>query len=267
MSAVDVLTLLIPVTYLVMLGIEALFSARQFPQARGWRWLGILFLIVYGLVMTVTPLLLPQDWLARHRLIDGTGLGVIGGTAAGYAVLSFISFAWHRGVHEFGPLWRGFHQIHHSPHRVDMSGAALFHPTEMMIFACMGVLTTTVILGLDPLAAALTGYVASFYSYFQHMNVRTPRWLGYVIQRPEAHCIHHQRGVHAFNYADLPVWDMLFGSFRNPQSFAGDVGFEAPAHRRFGAMLAFADVNAPIEGPGSLGRAAQEKATPGLSTS
>jgi len=117
------------------------------------------------------------------------------------------------------------------------------------------VIATTIILGLDPLAAAITGYIASFYSFFQHLNVRTPRWLGYVIQRPESHCIHHQRGVHAFNYADLPVWDMLFGSFRNPAAFEGDVGFDAPADKRFGAMLAFADVNAPLEGPNSLGRA------------
>ncbi len=75
---------------------------------------------------------------------------------------------------------------------------------------------TTLVLGLDPVAAAATGYIAAFYGYFQHMNIRTPRWLGFIIQRPEAHCVHHQRDVHAYNYGDLPVWDMLFGTFRNP---------------------------------------------------
>jgi len=254
MSAIDLLGLLIPLTYLAMLAIEACFPARIFPAARGWRWLGLGFFLLFGLITTETPLLLPQNWLARYRLLDGTGLGVIGGAVLGYAVLSFISFLWHRSVHEFGPLWRGFHQIHHSPHRVDMAGAALFHPLEMAVFALQSVIATTIILGLDPLAAALTGYVASFYSFFQHLNIRTPRWLGYVIQRPESHCIHHQRGVHAFNYADLPVWDMLCGSFRNPAAFEGDVGFDAPANQRLGAMLAFVDVNAPLEGPNSLGR-------------
>ena len=90
---------------------------------------------------------------------------------------------------------------------------------------------TTLVLGLDPVAAALTGYIAAFYGYFQHMNIRTPRWLGYLIQRPEAHCIHHQRDVHAYNYGDLPVWDMLFGTFRNPASFEGAVGLRPARHR------------------------------------
>ena len=86
------------------------------------------------------------------------------------------------------------------------------------------------------------------------MNIRTPLWLGYFIQRPEAHCIHHQRDVHAFNYGDLPVWDMLFGTYRNPAAFEGTVGFDLPATDRLGAMLAFVDVNEPVAGPASLGR-------------
>jgi sterol desaturase/sphingolipid hydroxylase (fatty acid hydroxylase superfamily) len=137
---------------------------------------------------------------------------------------------------------------------MDMSGAALFHPFETIAFLLIGALTTTLILGLDPVAAALTGCIAAFYGYFQHMNIRTPRWLGYVIQRPEAHCIHHQRDVHAYNYGDLPVWDMLFGTYRNPRGFVGDVGFGKPATDRLGAMIGFVDVNEPAAGPGSLGR-------------
>ena len=215
---------------------------------------GFAFLTVQGLLATLTPLLIPEHWLQAHRLINLESLGVIGGAALGYAVVSLISYAWHRSAHTFPLMWRLFHQIHHSPQRMDMSGAALFHPFETVAFLLIGALTTTLILGLDPVAAALTGYIAAFYGYFQHMNIRTPRWLGYVIQRPEAHCIHHQRDVHAYNYGDLPVWDMLFGTFRNPDGFAGDVGFEKPATDRFGAMLGLVDVNEPVAGPGTLGR-------------
>ena len=60
-------------------------------------------------------------------------------------------------------------------------------------------------------------------------------------------------GVHYYNYADFPPWDMLFGTFRNPAKFMGECGFEAGADRKIGAMLAFADVNAPLYGPGNLG--------------
>jgi hypothetical protein len=37
MSAIDVFGLLVPVTYLLMLGIEALFPAREFPSIPSWR--------------------------------------------------------------------------------------------------------------------------------------------------------------------------------------------------------------------------------------
>ena len=116
----------------------------------------------------------------------------------------------------------------------------------MTLQVLLQLFVTVIVLGLHPLAAALIGYVVAFYGMFQHWNVRTPHWLGYFIQRPEAHCVHHRRGVHDYNYGDLPLWDMLFGSFRNPRHFMGDCGFETPADRHLGAMLAFADVNAPL---------------------
>jgi sterol desaturase/sphingolipid hydroxylase (fatty acid hydroxylase superfamily) len=110
-----------------------------------------------------------------------------------------------------------------------------------------------IVLGLDPLAAALTGYFVAFNSFFQHWNVRTPQWIGYLIQRPEAHCVHHRLGFHYYNFADLTVWDMLFGTFRNPREFHGECGFGAGADRKMGAMFGFADVNAAQYGPNSFG--------------
>ncbi|MFB9267089.1 sterol desaturase family protein [Bradyrhizobium erythrophlei] len=259
MSAVDVFGLLVPVTYLIMLGIETLFPARRFPAVPYWHLKGLVFLIVQGLLAALTPLLIPEPWLAQHRLMDLDSLGVIGGAILGYAVVSLISYAWHRSAHTFPLMWRLVHQIHHSPQRVDMSGAALFHPLETLAFLTISTVTTTLVLGLDPVAAALTGYIAAFYGYFQHMNIRTPQWLGYLIQRPEAHCIHHQRDVHAYNYGDLPIWDMLFGTFRNPASFEGEAGFDRPASDRLVAMLGFVDVNAEAAGPNSLGRSADQR--------
>lgn len=254
MSAVDVFGLLVPLTYLLMLGIETRFPARRFPAIPYWRLKGLLFLIVQGLLAALTPLLIPEPWLEQHRLMNLESLGVAGGAALGYAVVSLISYAWHRSAHSFPLMWRLFHQIHHSPQRVDMSGAALFHPLETLMFLAIASITTTLVLGLDPVAAALTGYLAAFYGYFQHMNVRTPQWLGYLIQRPEAHCIHHQRDVHAYNYGDLPIWDILFGTFRNPENFEGEAGFDKPATDRLGAMLGFIDVNEAAAGRGTLGR-------------
>lgn len=257
MDPVDIVALLVPATYLLMLGIEARWPARRFPPRRGWRWLGVGFLLLIGAAGAVVPLLLPLDWMARHRWFDGTRLGVAPGTVLGYFVLSGVMYVYHRGVHRVPLLWRLTHQIHHSPQRIDISGSVLFHPFEMVLQVLLQLFVTVIVLGLDPLAAALTGYVAAFYGMFQHWNIRTPQWLGYLIQRPEAHCEHHRTGVHANNYGDLPVWDLLLGTFRNPREFSGECGFEAPADRRVGAMLALRDVNEPIYGSASLGTSAR----------
>lgn len=71
------------------------------------------------------------------------------------------------------------------------------------------------------------------------------RWLGYVIQRPEAHAVHHGRGIHAYNYGDLPLRDLLFGTFRNPERFDQPTGFWDGASEKMGAMLLGRDVAQP----------------------
>jgi sterol desaturase/sphingolipid hydroxylase (fatty acid hydroxylase superfamily) len=40
--------------------------------------------------------------------------------------------------------------------------------------------------------------------------------------------VHHREGVHDYNYADFPLWDILFGTFRNipPDLHRRECGFE-----------------------------------------
>lgn len=254
MDAVALLFLLLtPATYFVMLVAEQIWPARSFPPRRGWHWLGIGFLLLAMAIGTALPLFLPLDWMAELRWLDGTGWGVVGGALLGFTVLELAVYGWHRAAHTFGPMWRTFHQMHHSPQRVDIPGALLFHPLETVVYNLIPLGVTVIVLGLDPLAAAITGYLFTFAGFFQHWNVRTPHWLGYVIQRPESHCVHHRKGVHNYNFSDLPLWDFIFGTFRNPKQYLGECGFEGGADLRIGAMLALRDVNAPLYGPGSRG--------------
>ena len=159
-------------------------------------------------------------------------------TALGSALL-------HRAFHEFHPLWLMGHQLHHSPQRLDIPGSVFFHPVDIALQTAPATIVSVFLLGLDPVAAAAVGFVAAFYGMFQHWNVRTPRWIGYLIQRPEAHGLHHELGVHGRNYSDFPLWDMLMGTFVNPDTFEGEVGFAGDGSSRIGAMLIFRDVNAP----------------------
>ena len=242
MNAELILMSMVPATYLVMLAVEARFPARRFPAVAWWRVLGALALVLLMGIGVVTPLLLPLDWLARHRLIDATGLGVVPGALVGYLVVAFLGFVWHRALHRVPLLWRTFPQMHHAPRRLDLSSAAIFHPLDLVMFNVVQVGGLTLLLGLDPLAAGIVGYVATFGSLFQHWNVRTPRFVGWFLQRPEAHCVHHQLGVHAGNYSDVPVFDMLIGTYANPAAFDGAVGFDRPAPVL--DMLRFVDVHA-----------------------
>lgn len=252
MPPTDLIGLAIPLTYLLMLGVEQRWPARIFPPLPWWRLTGALFVAMLLGINATLPLLLPPDWLARHHLLDLSWLHPIAGALLGHLVLTFGHFLFHRAEHALHPFWRAFHQLHHSPRRIDISGAAFTHPTEMLAMSALSLGITVFALGLDPLAAALAGYLGAFCAMFQHWNIRTPHWLGYIIQRPESHCLHHERGVHSRNFADLPLWDMLFGSFVNPPDYTGHVGFDPPADRRIGQMLGFADVNPAAP----LGRAA-----------
>jgi hypothetical protein len=102
-------------------------------------------------------------------------------------------------------------------------------------------------LGLLPESAAISITICGVMELFYHWNVRTPRWLGYIVQRPESHCVHHERGVHNCNYADLPIWDILFGTFHNPTIFDRECGFDHDRECRIVEMLTFKDVNTELE--------------------
>src|SRR3546814_7114250 len=112
----------------------------------------------------------------------------------------------------------------------------------MLGWTVLSSLCLVLVVGLSAQAATLVLYATTFMSVFQHSNIRTPRWLGYLVQRPESHSVHHQRGVHAYNYSDLPLFDIVFGTFRNPRDFAPEQGFWQGASARVPQMLAFRDI-------------------------
>lgn len=247
MSFVDIFGLLVPGSFGALLLIEALFPARALPSAPGFRFLGLACLMVMVAIGTFLPLAVPERWVTQYRLLDFSSFGIGAGFALGWLVYSFLGFVWHRAAHASPFLWRGFHQLHHAPSRLDIASATIFHPTEVVAYTAVTWLTTVLLLGLSPEAAALLGFFAAFVSFFQHANIKTPRALGYLIQRPEAHSLHHHRSGPVGNYSDFPLWDILFGSFHNPADFAEEVGFEPQRARRVVSMLAFLDVHADKE--------------------
>lgn len=229
-----ILSVGIPILFLTFIVIERMWPGRPLPKVSRWKLKGILFFALTGAVSATCPMLW-TDWIRAHRLMDLEWLGTFGGFAAGLFVFELVGYLWHRVRHTSLFWW--LHQLHHSAERLDVFGSALFHPLEIALNSFISSLVGFLVLGLSPSAAMLVGFFSVGMGIFQHANVRTPRWLGYFIQRPESHSVHHARGVHAFNYSNLPIIDMLFGTFKNPERFETEAGFWDGASERVGTML------------------------------
>lgn len=230
----------------LLIAVEFIRPARRFDETPGWRATCVAFIPMIVLLSSGIPLLLarlPGDW----HFLPGSQLGIVGGTAVAILTSEFIVYWVHRWHHSVDFLWRWVHQLHHSAERMDVFGAAYFHPFEIIEGSIVGFFFFNVVLGLAPEATALAILWQALNGIFQHGNIKTPTWLGYFVQRPEQHGIHHQRGIHGFNYANLPLWDIVFGTFRNPTEWQGLAGFYPGSSKRLLPMLLGRDVSRNAE--------------------
>jgi sterol desaturase/sphingolipid hydroxylase (fatty acid hydroxylase superfamily) len=238
----DPISLTVFALYASLIAWETLAPARPLPRVPGWKARGLAAFAGYFLLSSYLPLLWTEH-LARFQLFDLTPLGTWGGAIAGLLVYEAGVYVWHRAMHGSNLLWRVFHQMHHSAERLDTYGAFWFSPADMVGWTALSSLCLTLIVGLTAEAATVVLLATTLLAIFQHSNIRTPRWLGYIVQRPESHSRHHERGVHYGNFSDLPIFDLLFGTFRNPRDFAAEAGFQHGASRRVAEMLCFRDVS------------------------
>jgi sterol desaturase/sphingolipid hydroxylase (fatty acid hydroxylase superfamily) len=234
-------TLLVTAVAVVMMLVEALRPGRRWPQVRGW-WLRAIALNAVQVASVFLAGATYDRWMAGRRLWAAPQLGAATGEIVGYVAITFVYYWWHRARHQSPWLWRWFHQVHHSPQRIEIITSFYKHPLEI---AVNGVLSSAILylgLGLTPDAAAGAVALSGLGELVYHWNVSTPYWMGFVFQRPESHCVHHQEGVHSYNYSDLPLWDVLFGTFRNPRRFEARCGLGAEGEHRLAEMLRGVDL-------------------------
>lgn len=230
--------------FAVLILAESIRPAREFPAVRGWKLMGTLAAAMYWAIATYSPFLW-DAWLGAHRLIDATGLPIYVSAVVALLTYQLGIYVWHRTMHVTPFLWRWFHQTHHSAERIDVWGALYFHPLDVLGFAFVGSLMLVLVAGFEPAAVMFAIFVSTFCGLFQHANLKTPRWLGYIITRPESHALHHQRGVHRYNYGDIPFWDMIFGTFRNPPTWHAKAGLVDGGSRKYLALLLGRDIAKP----------------------
>ncbi|MEL7296391.1 MAG: sterol desaturase family protein [Pseudomonadota bacterium] len=223
-------------SFVPMFILERLYPGRKWPVRRLW----IVRAVLFNAMQVVAVVLAMMTW---DRFLPGLAfwsvedLGLWGGAAIGYLAITFVYYWWHRARHESSLLWRLLHQLHHSPQRLELITSFYKHPLEIVLNGILSSTILYVLVGANAAQAGLAVLLTGVAELFYHWNVRTPHWIGFFVQRPESHCVHHARAAHTMNYSDLPLWDMLFGTFHNPRETSFDCGFAGDGELQIGRML------------------------------
>lgn len=222
--------------------LDFVIQKRKYNKTRHWRLSGAL--VTAGIFFFTGEIAYLWGQLyGDFHLFNLSGLGLFSGAIIGILVYELLHYAYHRAAHSWEWLWRAGHQMHHSAESLDAFGAYYLHPFDAAMFTSISSLVFFPLLGLSIESAVIGSLFLTFNAMFQHANIKTPHWLGYLIQRPESHNIHHGKGIHRYNYADLPIIDMIFGTYINPQYLNGtECGFYKGASSRIIDMLLGRDV-------------------------
>ena len=223
--------------------LERLFPHYKLPTKPGW----LLRATIFNVVQLLVTILGYYTW---ERLVAGNGslfcldqrLSPFVGGLLAYFINTWIFYWWHRIRHESITVWLLFHQFHHSPERIEVITSFYKHPLEIVCNSIIMSILVYPILGLSIEGNAWLSVFSAFGEFIYHINVATPHWMGYFVQRPEMHCLHHKRnGRWCVNYSDIPLWDILGGTFINPRKPC-KTGFSDDKEEQVYEMLIFKDV-------------------------
>lgn len=221
--------------------------ARLFPCNPGMYWWKDLRAVgtdvVYWFVVPLVMLVL------RAMLLVALASVILGGTAPPSVVATWplwvqvlavvliqdVLLYWlHRAFHT-RPGWP-FHAVHHSPHVLDWTSMARFHPVNLLFeFALADVVV--ILLGFPPTVLIVVAPFNLVYSAMVHANLNwTFGPMRYVFASPVFHRWHHTSEAEGRdrNFAvTFPILDLIFGTFhmpagKRPQEY-GVGGDEVPA--------------------------------------
>jgi len=232
---------LIGAATLFFFALERILPGRELPEAPGW-YFRAAFLNICQVGVVLLAGVAWNRWFQRWSVFHISGLmsPFLQG-ALGWFIGTFVFYWWHRARHDVDFLWRVCHQVHHSPSRIELLTSFYKHPIEIALDSMLASAMMFSLLGASPAAGAWFNVFAVIGEYFYHSNLRTPHWMGYFIQRPEHHSVHHQLDLHSFNYGDITWWDRLFGTFRETNEFTAACGFPNGTEKDLGRMLLFQD--------------------------
>lgn len=238
--------------FVVLLAVlEVRFPLRELRRSRRQRW------PVNALLSTITYL---SFWIAVSpatslavRVTQKRGWGLFqwldwNATAESifaFLILDLTFYYWHRLNHAVPVLWR-FHNTHHFDPDMDVTTAFRFHAVEIFYSSAFRFIQG-IVLGLDPLTAALYDLFFQAQVYFHHSNVRLPYRLEKVVHTlfvtPRFHSNHHapiQTLTNSNFSVVLSFWDRLHSTQSAIVSKPGSVGipgYDAPSDNHISSVL------------------------------
>ena len=233
-------TIFLLISTMIFFGLERVFPGRKLPAAKGWYKRAIL---VNAIQLFISFALNKWwiKWLGGYSIFNLSQKSFFVQGLLAWLVGTFFFYWWHRLRHTAG-FWLIFHQVHHSPSRIELLTSFYKHPIEILVNSFFCAVILYVGLGAALPAAFWYNFFAGTGEYFYHSNLKTPTWLRYFIQTPELHSIHHESKVHKYNYADLPIWDRLFGTYKDTLQFRSQCGFGENREQKLVQMFLFKDV-------------------------
>lgn len=202
---------------------ERTLPARKFSYSGKWvyHWLMIVLfgsVWLYGLLSIWSELPVVWEGVAKMSFWNAVLLS--------YLVYSFVAYWYHRLRHSQSFLWHYVHYMHHAPSHMDTRVTFWRHPVEIVLDSLV-IMAIGIVLNASVEVIFCVLIIESMLEIFHHSNIHTPkklRWLGYILQLPEQHLIHHQSGLHRWNYGTVTLWDTIFRTVRIPEKWNGRVG-------------------------------------------
>jgi sterol desaturase/sphingolipid hydroxylase (fatty acid hydroxylase superfamily) len=220
---------------------ERIKPGRMLPKIKNWYYMALMINVIQLIITLLTArlwieifgeisLFKIRNW--QSEILQGF---------FGWLIGTFFFYWWHRVRHMKG-FWLIFHQLHHSPSRIEAVTSFYKHPIEILADAILSALILYPLLGCSLMGMFWYNCFAGIGEYLYHSNIKTPKWFRYFIQTPELHSVHHQYNVHKYNFGDITIWDRIFGTYKDTTEFAERCGFPKDAEHKLKEMLLFKDV-------------------------
>ena len=159
-------SILVALTTIIFLVVGRVFPGRKLPKARGW-YLRALFvnLIQLGITLATARLWIRLFGVSLFKF--STWNMPLAEGFVGWFIGTFLFYWWHVLRHKNG-FWLPFHQVHHSPSRIEVATSFYKHPLEILSDSVLSALVLYPFLGCSMMGAFWYNFLAATGEYFYH---------------------------------------------------------------------------------------------------